>query len=325
MPVPTRRLPLVCLLITLFLGFSGSVTAQRNPTMPSQFDDSSKEALYSDFLANKKVPNAEKQRLAYEAAKEYVRRFSADRDSNLVETRRFVLEYERVKRHYELYTVFSAKNYSKTFEIGREILAKDSDDFYTLGLLSMAGSSSAGGGDASLNEETVRYSKKALELLDSPDVKKSDPFPSMEEARDSLNSTVGWLLKDQAPVEAAAALVRAIKVNGSSSKNPRILYFLATSILKGEYAQLSAEYNTKFGNKPPSPEQQAMLERLMKVGDRAVDAYARAVALSSGPKDEENRRKLMTQLTSLYKNFHNGSDAGLDALVSSVLTKPLPE
>ena len=34
--------------------------------------------------------------------------------------------------------------------------------------------------------------------------------------------------------------------------------------------------------------------------------------------------KILAQLTTLYKNFHNGSDAGLNELISTVLSKPMP-
>jgi hypothetical protein len=99
---------------------------------------------------------------------------------------------------------------------------------------------------------------------------------------------------------------------------------MGVAILKGEFAQLSAEYNEKFGTKPPSAEQAAMLERVGHAAERAIDAYARAVALSTRPEQQEARSKILAQLTELYKNFHNNSDAGLSELISTVLSKPLP-
>src|SRR4029078_7590451 len=102
-------------------------------------------------------------------------------------------------------------------------------------------------------------------------------------------------------------------------KNALTYNLLGAAILKGEYAKVSAEYNEKFGNKPPSPEQQAMLAQVIKVGERAIDAYARAVALSTKPEEQDGRAKLMAQLTNLYKSFHNGSDAGLSELIAGVL------
>lgn len=95
--------------------------------------------------------------------------------------------------------------------------------------------------------------------------------------------------------------------------------------MKGEYARVSAEYNTKFGNKPPSPEQQAMLQQIIKLGDRAIDAYARAVALNTKPDQVESRNRIMAKLVKLYKSFHEGSDTGLNELIAGVLAKPLPE
>jgi hypothetical protein len=323
--VSTRRLLLLCLLFVLIPGLSSAVNAQRNPTMPSQLNDSAKEDLYAEFLANKKIPNAEKQRLAYEAAKEYVRRFAGDKDSNLAEAKRFVLEYERVKGHYELSTAYSVKDYAKTFELGRAMLQSQADDFYVLATLALAGYDSSQSGNNSFNEEAVGYVKKAIGLADSGGLTTADPFASVDAARGFLNFELGWFLRTQSPAEAATALTIAAKVDSQYAKDPLTYNLLGIAILKGEYAQVAAEYNTKFGSKPPSPEQEAMLKKLVKLGDRAIDAYARAVALSSKPEQQDARNKMLTQLTALYKSFHNNSDAGLNDLISTVLTKPLPE
>ena len=99
---------------------------------------------------------------------------------------------------------------------------------------------------------------------------------------------------------------------------------MGVAILKGEFAQLSAKYNEEFGTKPPSKEQAAMLEHVSQVADRAIDALARAVALSTGPEQQEAKSKILVQLTALYKSFHNNSEAGLSELISTVLSKPLP-
>ena len=42
---------------------------------------------------------------------------------------------------------------------------------------------------------------------------------------------------------------------------------MGVAILKGEFAALSAEYNQKYGAKQSSPEQSAMLERIMHAGE----------------------------------------------------------
>ena len=63
----------------------------------------------------------------------------------------------------------------------------------------------------------------------------------------------------------------------------------------------------------------------MHLAERAIDAYARAVALSARPEQQDARGKILAQLTTLYKSFHNNSDEGLNELVSGVLAKPIPE
>ncbi len=198
-------------LLPLFVLLIASVClAQRNPTMTSQLDDSNREQLYARFSENKKVAVAERQKLAYEAACDYVKRYSGEQDSHLAEMRRFVNEYERVMGNFEVHEAFAAGKYAKAFELGRAALKKSPENFYVLATLTQAGYANSLKGDSSLNEE-------------------------------------------------------------------------------------------------------------------AIDAYARAIALSTKPEQQNGRTKMLTQLTQLYKNFHNGSEAGLEELIAAVLAKPLPE
>ena len=312
--------------LPLFVLLLASVClAQRNPTMTSQLDDADREQLYTRFAENKKVPVAERQKLAYEAARDYVKRYSGEQDSHLAEMRRFVSEYERVLANYEVHEAFVAKKYVKAFELGRASLKKDPDNFYVLAALAQAGYAQSQTGDASLNEETVDYAKRALAVIDSEKQTKPDPFASMSDAEGFLSFTLGWFLRANAPAEAAAALVRAVKSGSRYKDDPLTYNLLGIAILKGEYTQVSADYNTKFSNKPPSPEQEAMLKRIVQLGERAIDAYARAIALSTRQEQQEGRAKMLTQVTQLYKSFHNGSDEGLNELIAGVLAKPLPE
>jgi hypothetical protein len=46
---------------------------------------------------------------------------------------------------------------------------------------------------------------------------------------------------------------------------------------------------------------------------------------SSRAEQQEARGKILVQLTTLYKNFHNNSDEGLNELIAGVLSKPIPE
>lgn len=311
------------LLLIVFVSASVCL-AQRNPTMTSQMNDADREQLYSRYLENKKVPVAERQKLAYEAARDYVKRYSGEQDSHLAEMRRFVNEYERVMANFEVHEAIAAKKYAKAFEVGRAALKKDAENFYVLAALAQVGYAQAQAGDASLNEETIDYTKRAAVLADAETFSHADPFATVPDARGFLNFALGWFLRAQSPADADAALVRAVKSGSRYKDDPLTYNLLGIAVLK-EYAQVSAEYNDKFGGKQGSPEQQAMLQRIVKLGERAVDAYARAVALTTKPEQQEARGKMMTQLTGLYKNFHNGSDEGLNEFIATVLSKPLPE
>ena len=308
----------------LLLASFVNVAAQINPTMPSQINDSERESLYSRFSENKKVPISERQRQAYEAAKEYINRFNESTDKYLPEMRRFVSEYEKVLRQYDLYTNYTSKNYVKVFEMGRSILTADPDNFYVLSVLSEAGYDESRSGKTALDDESAGYTKRAIEVLEGGKVTKTDPFSNAETARGFLNFALGWFVRTKDPVEAAAAFRTAASTESSYKTNAITYNLLGNTLLKGEYTKLSTEYNEKFGNKPPSPEQEAMLSRIIKVGDRIVDAYARAVALTTQPEQQEGKAKMLAQLTNLYKGFHNNSDVGLIELIASVLSKPLP-
>jgi hypothetical protein len=314
----------ILIAVIFLLGLASVASAQRNPTMAGQINDNEREELYARFAENKKIAIAERQRVAYETAVEYVKRFSQYSDAHLTEVRRFVTEYERVRGNFELHEAYVAKKYAKVFELGKAALKKDAENFYTLAVLTQAGYDNAQSGDVSLNEETVGYAKSAIAIADKGNLSRTDPFANIEDARGFLNFALGWFLRTQSPVEAADAFTKAAKSASRYKDDPLVYNLLGVAILKGEYAQVAADYNTKFGNKPPSPEQQAMWDRIAKLGARVIDAYARAVALSTKPEQAEAKAKMLAHLTSLYKSFNNNSDAGLSELIATVLTKPLP-
>jgi hypothetical protein len=301
------------------------VSAQRNPTMASQTTDELKDRLFAQFTDYKKSLNPEERRLAYPAAKDYLRKFGGDEDSNARDVQKFVTEYERAAHDGDVFASYTAKNYPKAFEIGRTRLKADADDFFVLATLTEAGYENALAGDANLNDETIGYARRAIKLLEAGKLSKADPFKSMDIARGFLNSTLAWLVKEQLPVEAAAAYLKAAQSDSPYHTDPAVYHRMGVAILRGEFAVLSQEYNEKYGAKPASVEQKQMFERLSRLIERTIDAYARAVALSTRPEQQEARTRILAQLTSLYKNFHNNSEDGLNEFIATVLTKPLPQ
>jgi hypothetical protein len=299
-------------------------TTPENPTVTSRHLDDERESLYAKFSDYKRNPNPEQQRFAYPIAKDYLRRWGGQTDAETKEVHRWVLEYERAMNQGQLYAAYDAKTYVKTFEIGRPLIKADPEYFFALAILTEAGYDNSLTGKTELNAESADYARRAIALLEAGKVAKPEPFKSEDVARGFLNYAYGTFVKDEKPVEAAAAFGNAVRAESPFRTDPVAYHRLGVAILKGEFAQLSNEYNQKFGGKTSSSEQTAMLQRLSSLVNQTIDAYARAVALSTKPEQQELRNKILGQLTTLYKNFHNNSDAGLNELISTVLSKPLP-
>lgn len=323
--VVQKRLPLVVLAVGLLgLCFSARVVAQGGAQMTSRQFDNHKESLYSRFDQARRSVNPEQQKFAYPTAKEYLMTYGGNEDSQTREVRKFVTEYERALHERELYQALDGRNYLKVFELGRPLLKTAPDHFYVLGVMTEAAYESLLKGDASFKTEAVDYARRAISLLESGKLADPKPFKNADNAIGFLNFALGTFVKDDQPIEAAAAFLKAVKSDSPFRTDPVAYHRMGVTILKGEFAKVSAEYNEKFGNKPASPEQEKMLRQLLGVAERAIDAYARAAALSDKPEQKAAREKILAQLTPLYKSFHNDSDAGLQELIASVLSKPLP-
>jgi len=201
----------------------------------------------------------------------------------------------------------------------------DPEFFFGLAIITEAGYDNSVAGSKNLNAETGEYARQAIALLETGKVTNPDPFKNMDLARSFLNYALATMVREEAPAEAASAYSKALKSPGNPySQNPLAYHRLGTAIYKGQLAPLSNEYNEKFGGKQSSAEQTAMMYKLVKLSDQAIDAYARAVALMDKPEQKNARAQALAQLTTLYKAFHNNSDDGLNELIAGVLSKPMP-
>jgi len=310
-----------------------NVCGQRNPPMAEQQRDIEKERYYANFNELRRIRLADNQRRAYEAALEYLKRFEGDKDADARTVRQFVTEYERGGIKGKLLTTYNSKDYAKTFAMGKPLLERDPENFFVLSVMTEAGFDSGQASKSEPLEGTLDYAKRAIKLLEAGKVTTADPFKDMGTAHGYLNMVVGTILRDKSPAEAVRAFRKAAQSESFYRQDPIIYHRMGIAILKGEFAQLTNEYNEKYGSQQSSPAQQAMLERIQKLGLQAIDAYARAAALTDparaqGPTQPQfstaARGKIFEQLTALYKSFNNNSDAGLNELVGTVLSKPLP-
>src|SRR5258705_284602 len=319
MPQIKHHLLTITVTLLAISALSNSAVVAQAPQMSEE-----KTALYTKYY-EKRQGGIEDEKVAYELAQDFLQKFGADDDTYVKAVRKFVAKYEALQRELGFGQAFVAKDYPKAFGFGRQILSKEPENFKMLVQVVEAGYLNSQNGNTSLNAESMTLAKQALQLLDSNKVTDPAPMPTIGDARGYLNFALGSFLIASSPSEAALVLVKSLNSSPAYKIDSTTYFLFGTAVYNGEYQQLYTEYKEKYAGKDESPEQKAFLERLNHVSDRAVDAMARAVALATKPEQQAFKKQVLTQLTDIYKDFHNNSDAGLNELIAAVLTKPRPE
>lgn len=312
-------------------------TTSGQTTASSAQDEQAKTDLYNKWRENRNG-NADQQKIAYEAGKEYLAKYGASDDVYVQAVKKWVPKYEDAVRRFELGQSFDKKDYAKTFEIGRIILSSQPDDIGVILLLARAGYSNIalGTNNKSLNPDAARMVRRAIELIESGKApEKWEPFPNRDEALAFLQYTLGLVSVETSPTDASAAFIKAAQSNGTFKREPSTYIQLANIYEANELKKLVDEYNAAFPPDKPitddlKPKYDQMLAQVGKVQDRVIDAYARAAALmnsdpkyTSDPKLAAVKKTVLSKLTTYYKQRHDNSDAGLTELVNNVLSKPL--
>jgi len=275
-------------------------------------NDEFKSATYSKWYDNR----TKDQPAAYEAAKEYLAVCTTD-DQYSAALKKFKTAYEAatadVTARNQFNEAVQKKNYVEQMRLGKVLLAAEPDNPAVNIILGVAGL-----GDPNLLGESAQYAKKAIELVQAG--KPFAPLTSKDQALAYLNYVLAKATVKTDPTAAIPYFVKAAKLESDLKKNPLIYNELAAAYGEGPVAKLSEDYK-KFIGQPESPESKLALANLNQAIDRQIDAFARAAALSTNPAD---KKAVMDVLEGLYKD-RNQSTTGLNELVASVLSKPLPE
>jgi len=278
--------------------------------------------LYERWRANINL----NQQAAFEAGREYAGKYPNDEYAARV--RGWVADYERAARKLQFEgLLFKEKKYAAAYQIGKQVLADESDNLRTLINLASAGYLASNAGDASFNAETLEFARRATAMLEG-DSKPSDwkPFTGPPDALAYLNFITGELILKETPAKSVAYFRKAIESEGTMKHTPIVYSRLAAAYVAGEYEPLAKRFTGDGGARPPeSEENKAALVKIYQVVDRIIDAYARAVALSgTDTQYGEARARWMEQLVQYYKFRHNDSTDGLEAYIAGATAKPLP-
>ena len=281
-------------------------------------NDENKAAWYDTFLKNYKG-EAPQQKIAYDAAKLYLTSCPEDPNDQIASfmKNKFVVPYEKlnagneVKKQFD--EAFKQKKYADQIRIGKEIVATEPDNAAVYIIMGVAGLS-----DQSVLADSAQAAKKAIEFIETG--KPFAPYESKDKALAALNYVIGKSHLKNAPAEAIPYLLKAARYESELKKSPLLYLDLAAAYNDGPRAKLSEDYK-QYLDKPESPESKLALANINQIIDRQIDALARAAALATNAADKKN---VMDVLTETYKD-RNKSEAGLNELVASVLSKPLPD
>lgn len=299
-------------------------TAQTPAASQGSCTDENKGVWYADFTKFRTTDPAK----AAEAGKKYLAACPQEQGDIPAYLKKWIGAYDKGTRRASFQPLlYNDKKYTEALALGKEILAEDPENVRVLVDMGWGSYLAALAlKNESLNNDAVMYAKKAIQLIEankSPD--KWQPFKTREETLAYLYNVVGRQAVKTNPAEALSALIKSVQLETELKKDPWNYYFIGVSYERGPYATLSADYKTRFAGKDESPESKLALENINQVVDRMVDAYARAVALAgTDAKYASLKNDWMEALSTWYKYRHNQSDAGLNEMIASVLSKPLP-
>jgi tetratricopeptide (TPR) repeat protein len=286
--------------------------------------DESKTAWYADFMKFRTTDPTK----AAEAGKKYLAACSTEEGPIPTYLKKWIAAYDKEARRGRFQPLlYNDKKYTEALALGKELLAEDPENVRVL--IDMGWGSYLAAvalKNEGLNTDAVTYAKKAIQLLESNKAPESwAPFKSKEETLAYLYNVVGRQAVKTNPTDALNSLIKSVQLDTDLKKDPWNYYFIGFSYEGGPYATLSADYKTRFAGKNETPESKLALENVNQVIDRIVDAYARAVALAgTDARYAANKKDWLDGLSTWYKYRHNASDAGLNEMIASVLSKPLP-
>lgn len=329
------QLTICCVAVIIFTKevlASGTAQTFLSAHAPAHQDDAqARTDLYKKFIDNMQTS----QPVAYEAGKEYLRKYEAKDgpdDQYVKYVKKWVTAYEKFTRRNQLLQQLKDKNYDAAFAAGRQVLADIPDDLTVLYELSKAGLFAAAGGNEAYNADAVGYAKRTIQLIQSgKTLEKDKPIENKDEILGGLNYVLGFLVRKSQPSEAVNYFASAAQFEGFAKRDPQTYVLLADAYETGEYTKRAGQFNTNCKTEDRLKAQDCMNLKAQadQLVDRIIDALARAIAYSNvGPdatKYERARATWVEAISRYYKYRNDGSDAGLKELIAGVLSRPLPK
>jgi hypothetical protein len=316
--------------VALFTVFALPAVAQDAAASPAAADPctadaDAKAALYKKFTDNYKG-TADKQKLAYEAGKEYISKYGncpGDAAQVAFIQNKFVTPYEKATLEFNCVKAAN-ETPAQAFEACRSWIAANPDNLRPHLALVGAGIKA---NDKSLYPRAAAEARTALQLIESGKTAEAwAPFANQQDAAAGLRYYIAAWTFEANPEEAAAQLIKVAQSNSVFAKEPATFQLLGAVIYNGELKKMADQYKGQCEGKDASRECDVLLNKINYALDRVIDSYARAIALANANPSKHGATvtTLRPVLTTLYKQRHEGQESGLNELLANVLSKPLP-
>lgn len=283
--------------------------------------------LYASFRQHYKTDQAK----AYNDAKKYL----SCPAGAVTESEQLIIDYlKKWTAAYDagsreirlLQLIYNEKKYPEGYTLGREILTSNPDSLKVLVHLGVNGYLVQPLKSPSLTAQALDYAKRALALIDAGrSLDDWQPLKSHAAAVAYLNFTIGSATLENDPSTALKHLVKAMEVETPLKTSPFSYAYIAGAYETGPYAKQAEEYQRIYAKQDETPESKLALAKIYKIVDRMIDSYARAVALAGNDAQfATGKAAWIDSLRTWYKFRNNNSDAGLNELIASILSTPLP-
>ena len=324
----TIRVLAIYATLGLMAPFAQVIQLQAQTPTPSpaaaqgQCTDDNKAAWYIEFTKYRTTDPPK----AYDPAKKYLAACPTEEGDIPTYLKKWVTAYDKEARKIKLTNLFvGQRKYADALPVAKEVLADEPDNLTALIALGYGGYALAvNTKNESANAEAINYAKKAIQAIESGKAPESwAPFKSKDDALGYLYYSVGFLERITNPGDALKNFIKAAQFDSDIKKNSQTYAFIANAY-EDEYAKQSAAYLI-YKDKPETPESKLAAENINQLVDRIIDALARAVAVAGNDAAAQaSKAQWLERLTALYKFRHNQSDAGLNEMIATVMSKPLP-
>ena len=299
-------------LIVSFSLLNLSAVAQKVETESDLFQKISK------LTQTKKADDQDK---AYSLSKTYLEKFGKEDSENVKKVRAFVENHESVK----LGKLIDDGKTGEAFSFGKSILASNPENPVVTMELALAGLQALEKKkDKSFGKDSIEYAKTTLRLFGENKAPKSfAPFADQNEATAMMYYIIGNFLADDNLPEAAHNFYKSVQYQSKIKDSSVPYYYIALNYHK-LYDKLSAEFEQKYANKPSGDKDaQAANEKLGKLLDRMMDAYARAAKIGEAQK-VEGAGTWKTIYTQIYKGIKQ-SETGMNEYYDKILSQQMPD